>query len=861
MKLIDFLIRLYPEEFRARYARQLQEFHADRMDERGSSLAPVVTDHVTSAFTLRMQTLLQDVHYALRGLARRPAFAAVVLATIALGVGANAAIFSVVNGILFRPLPYPDAGQLVTFGHKAPFWLLCQRDFVEYKRDVASLASLSVYTQSEGTLTGVDEPERIPVVSATRDFLGAMGVAPAIGRFFGEDEDRARPATVAIISHRLWQRRFGGDTSVVGSKIQLNGVSRTIVGVMPPHFDYPSNRTDMWLPMPRFNMDSLEQRGNYYLFAVGRLKPGRTVERAEQEAITVARRMIQDNPLAFDPRNPLTPVLKPVREQLLGQTRPYLWAMLGAVGFVLLIVCVNVANLLLARGEGRRKEIAVRTALGASRSRIATQLLTECFVLALAGGALGLAVAWALQRALVAVAPASIPRVDQIGVDWTMVVYTFAIALLAGLFFGLAPAFRGAREAPAATLKEGGKTMSHGGSRRLRRALVVADVALAVVMLSGAGMLVRSLMNLQSAGMGFDTDNVLTVRVSPPVDGYSVERSTVFYDELLRRIRGIPGVQSAGAARWLPVADAGGLWGVMADGKSYPPSQWPSAVPQQVTTGFFKAMGMPIVAGRDFTEDDRAGGPYSVIISRKAAQLLWPEMKDALGQRMRTGGQPYQPLMTVVGIVDDIRQRGFHDTPEPTMYVPYPQTHQTAYFMPRPMALVIRTTGDPLLVTKQVRAAVRALDPIIPVSDVRTLEQVVGTSVANRRFSTGLIAAFAVLALLLAGIGIFGVISYGVSERTFEIGVRMALGAERSSVLALIVGDGVRMALIGLAAGLLGAYGVARAIESMLVGVPSVDLPTLAMVSVVLTLVAIGASLIPARRAMAVSPTEALRGS
>ena len=858
MRLIDFLIRLYPEEFRARFGRQLRDFHTDLENDGRASLAPVVSDHVTSAMALRMQTFAQDMRYALRSLARRPAFATVVLATIALGVGANAAIFSVVNGILFRPLPYPNPEQLVFFGHKPPHWLTDQRSYFDYKRDVASFASLSAYVSNEGTLTTDGEPERVGVVSATRDFLSTIKVAPAVGRDFAVDEDLARPATVAIISHSLWQRRFGGDPRVVGSRIRLNGIPRSVVGVMPPHFDYPSNRTDVWLPMPRFNMDSLEERGNYALWVVGRLKSGRTVAQATQEANTVARRMAQDNPYSFDPRNPLQPVIEPVRERLLGQTTPYLWALLGAVGFVLLIVCVNVANLLLARGEGRRKEMAVRTALGASRSRIAMQLLTECVVLAIAGGVTGLGLAWALQRALVAAAPASIPRLDEIGVDWTMVAYTFAIALIAGLFFGLAPALRGAREAPAATLKEGGKTMSHGGSQRIRRALVVAEIALAVVMLSGASMLLRSLLNLQSAGMGFDASSVFTARVTL-TNQYPEERTAVFYDELLRRIRAIPGVQSAGAARWLPVVDAGGLWGVIAEGKSYGPSQAPSLVPQQVMPGFFDAIGLPIVAGRALSESDRAGGPYAAVISRKAAKLLWPEVQDALGQRFRIGLQ--LEMMTVVGIVDDIRMRGYQDTPEPTMYIPYPQTPKSAYFLPRQMSLVVRTSGDPMRIANQVRAAVRALDPGVPVSEVRTLEQVVGTSVANRRFSTGLIAAIAALALMLAGIGIFGVISYGVSERTFEIGVRMALGAERSRVMTLIVGDGVRMALIGLAVGLLGAYGMARAIKSMLVDVPSVDPPTLALVSVALTLVAIGASIIPARRAMSVSPTEALRGS
>jgi putative ABC transport system permease protein len=642
----------------------------------------------------------------------------------------------------------------------------------------------------------------------------------------------------------------------VGRTITFDGVPRTVVGIMPMNFDYPTSRTDVWLPMRRFNVDSLQHRGNHYLFMVGRVRRGFSVAQATNEANMLARRMNRDFPDIYSPKEPLVPSIASVGENLVGPTRPYLFALLGAVGFVLLIVCVNVANLLLARGEGRRKEMALRTALGASRRRLARQLITESTVLAIGGGALGLVLAWAGQRMLIALAPSSIPRLDEIAVDWALVAYTLAISILTGIVFGLVPALRGAREAPAEALKEAGKTTQPGGSRRMRRTLVVAEVALAVVMLSGAGMMLRSLVNLQSNEVGFDTRNVFTAKVSPSRQ-YDETRTALFYSQLLERVRAIPGVQSAGAAGWLPVIEFGGLWGVLPEGKVYPPAQGPAVTPQQVTTGYFKAMGMA-VNGRDFTEVDHAEGPYSVIISKSAAKLLWPESPDALGKRMRLGGD--STYMEVVGIVGDIRSRGYHDTPEPTMYFPHPQTLETAYFMPRAMSLVVRTTGDPMLVANQVRQIVRSLDPTVPLSNPRTLEQVVGVSVANRKFSTILIIAFAALAMLLAGIGIFGVISYGVSERTFEIGVRMALGAERGRVLTLIVGDGVRMAVIGIVIGLLGAAAVSRAIRSMLVNVPTIDVATFAAVAAALGLVAVIASILPARRAMAVNPTEALRG-
>jgi putative ABC transport system permease protein len=805
-----------------------------------------------------MSMFLLDARFALRGLARRPLFAAIVIATIALGVGANAAIFSVVNGILIRPLPYPKADHVVSFGHNPPTWLASQPEFLDYKRDLRSFESLAAFTQSEGNLATEDEPERVALAAVSPEFFTVLGLPPRVGRTFALEEHAAGPATVVILSHNLWVRRFASDAGIVGKTISFNGRPRTVLGVMPRSFDYPTARTDVWLPMPKFNTDSLDDRSNHYLFMVGRLRSGSSVERATSEAALVARRMMQDHSDRYDPKQPLIPVIAKVSDNLVGGTRPYLWALLGTVGFVLMIVCANVANLLLARGEGRRKEMALRTAIGATRGRLITQLLTEALVLAFTGGALGLMLAWSATRMLVAVAPPSIPRLDQVGIDWMVLGYTIATSLVAGLLFGLAPAFRAGQDAPGEALKEGGRAAAHGSSRAMRRALVAAEVALAVVMLSGAGMLVRSLVNLQRAELGFDARSVLTMKVSPSGNSYDEARSIVFYSQLLERVRAIPGVQSAGAAGWLPVVEAGGLWGLLPEGQSYDRlPQGPIAEPQQATPGFFRSMGIPVLRGREFTDDDRENGPYVAVVSRKLAENLWGSA-DVLGKRFRLGGDT--TYVTVVGVAGDIRARGFTDAPGPTMYFAYPQTRKAAYFMPRSMSLVIRTSQDPLLLVRQVRAIVRTLDPAVPVSNIRTLEQVVGTSVSNRRFNTALIAGFALLALVLAGIGIFGVISYGVSQRTFEIGVRMALGAERSAVLALVLRDVVGMAVAGIAIGLLGAAAVARAIRSMLVGVPTIDIPTLVGVSLALTIVAVTACIIPARRAMAVDPTEALRG-
>ena len=516
------------------------------------------------------------------------------------------------------------------------------------------------------------------------------------------------------------------------------------------------------------------------------------------------------------------------------------------------------ANLLLARGEGRRKEMALRGALGASRARLLTQMFAESFVLALSGGALGVFLAWLAQRLLIALSPPSIPRLDEIGLNVTVLAYALGISVLAGFLFGVVPAFRAARAAPAEMLKQGGKSQQQGSSRRVRQSLVVAEVALAVTMLTGAGLLLRSLINLQSSPLGFEPRSALTAKVSLTPSGYDDARAALFFSQLVERVRALPGVRAAGAAGWLPVVEAGGLWGVLAEGQSYETvAQGPMAVPQQVTPGYFAAMGVPIIRGRDFNEQDRAAGPYVGIVSTSMARQLWGDA-DPLGKRFRLGGG--DRLVTVIGVVGDIRGRGYHDTLEPFMYFPHAQTAVSAYFMPRRMSLVIRSNGNPLALVDGVRSIVRSLDATVPVSSVLTLEQVVGTSVASRRFSTALIAGFAVIALLLAGMGIFGVVSYGVSERTYEIGVRVALGAERANILRLVITDSARVALAGLFVGLLGAAGVAHAIRSMLVDVPLIDVPMLLTVCCSLALVVLIATVLPAQRATAVDPTDALRG-
>ena len=804
-----------------------------------------------------MDWLLRDLRYGARGFVRRPVFTLIVVATIALGVGANAAIFSVVSGILLRPLPYPHAEQVFSFGHEAPEWLTSEPDYLDYRREMTSLDGLAAYTRTEATLTNGDNPQRVRLVRASDGFFRVLGVPAILGRTFQADEHVPRPAQVAVLSNALWRRSFGADPAIVGRTIRVDGVPRVIVGVMPAQFDYPEARTELWLPLPNFNPDSLGDRSNYYLFMVGRLKPGVTLAHATVEAAAIAHRIMRDNPQNFDPSRPLVPHLSAVSDDLVGKTRPYLFALLGAVSFVLMIACANVVNLLLVRGEGRQKEMALRSAIGASRTRLTWQLLAESSLLALGGAALGLALAWAGGRGLRALAPSSIPRLHAIGIDWRVVAFTGFVACFTALVTGVLPAWRASRVPAGEVLKDAGRVVgAHAGGRSVRRALVMAEVALAVVAVGGAGMLLRSLWNLQSHRLGFDPHDVLTAGVSIARTDYDDAHAAVFFDQLVTRIRSVPGVRAVGAVGWLPVVDAGGLWGYRTEGMDYTTTRWPDAVPQQITPGALAAMGIPVLAGRAFTDADRPGSPLVAIVTRKFAEASWPG-QDPLGKRFRLGGD--SPFMTVVGVAGDFRSRGFDDTPEATMFFPYAQSGISAYGEPRQMKLVIRVDHDPGAKAPAVRAILHSLDANAPLSEVRTLDEVVGTSVSNRQFTTALLAGFAVLALALAGIGTYGVVSYGVEQRAFEIGVRKALGAGDEAVMVLIMADAMRVTVVGIAVGLIATAGVGRAIRSMLVDVPAVDPVTLAGTALLLALVAAVAAMLPAKRALDVSAAAAMK--
>ncbi|MEP7345252.1 MAG: ABC transporter permease [Gemmatimonadaceae bacterium] len=897
------LLRLYPRQIREELGDAMVEFFRDRIaDSRrahgslgvleawGAAIADALRHaplarfeairraltHLTSP-PLRavvdarrkdrmLSSISQDIRHAMRGMRRSPAFTLLVIATLALGMGANVAIFSIVNGILLKPLPFEEPDQLVRIDQADPYWNISEPEFADYRRDAHTLSGVAAYAFGSASFTGQgEEAERVDGARVSDGFFQVLRVSALLGRTFQPDEERAGAAPVVVLSYGLWQRRYGGDKTIVGRDILVNGSVRTVVGVMPPSFRFPREDTGVWTPIG-FQYDSLWTRNNHYLQAIGRVAPGVEVAQASAELRTLTRNWTKDYPDVYFPGKPLTVSAIPLTLAVVGNARPYLMALLGAVGFVLLIACVNVANLLLVRGESRRKELAVRTALGASRTRLVRQGLTESILFSLAGALAGLAIAKLGVRALLLLAPAELPRLNEVAIDPTVLWFAVAIAAFTSLAFGVAPAWMAAREDTSETLKEGGRTSTSAsrGAGRTRRRLVSAEIALTVITLCGAGLMVRSLGRLQAVDLGFQSDHVLTMRISTsPVVGASTEeqqndRASLFYDQLLARVRAAPRVTAVGAVEDLPVADGESNWSILIDGAPMTSvAQAPAAMPQKVTADYFKVMRIPLVKGRTFTDQDRADAPLVAVINETMARKEWPD-RDPLGGTIRMLS-PTAPMATVVGIVKDVRSTGFTGKSPPTMYFPQQQAGRSAYYVPSLMSLVVRTPGDPSALTAVIRGIVRDLDPNAPVWRVATMDRLVADSVGARRFSTLLLAGFGALALLLAAIGIYGVISSTVAQRRYEIGVRMALGARRQDVVVMVLREGLRTAALGAAIGLVGAVASAYALRAVFYDVKAWDPLTLAGTILVLMLAALLASWLPAMRASTVHPMSALR--
>lgn len=810
------------------------------------------------------ESLAQDIRFGVRMLAKHKAFTSIAIVTLALGIGANTAIFSVVNELLLQPLPYRDAERIVMLWEVTPAGrhqnTTSRANFRAWRDQSTSYEYIAAFTDQRVNLTGDGEPEELSMQLATADFFKVVGVDPLLGRtLLPEDAEPGKPP-VAVLGYGLWQRRFGGQAALLGQTITLNNSKFTVVGVMPPRFEFHIKQrsgtgrpAELWSVLPMPNTPGANQRGRF-LSTVARLKPGVTPEFAATELRTIHTRLSDEVP---EYNKNYTAEVLPLREQFFGNVRRPLWLMLGAVGFVLLIACANVANLLLSLATVREKEIALRAALGARRTRILRQLLTESLLLALLGSILGLGFAWLGIKALLAISPRDLMSLHTVGLNFTVLAWTLGISLLTGIIFGLAPALHVSRLNLNDSLKEGGKSESSqaSGNRRLRNALVVSEIALAVVLLASAGLLIKSFIRLQQVDRGFETDNMLTMVVRVPNARYQEDLQFVnFFAQVLERVRQLPTVRSAGMVNYLPLyGGLGSATGFKILGRPEPPpGQGPSTDVRVADSGYFPTMGIPLLRGRNFSDAEQREVKHVILINEALARKHFAN-EDPIGQRLDVAMFEKPQPAEIIGIVGNVRYDSLIDESPPAVYFPHPDL--TYSFM----TLVIRTDGDPTAIAPAVQREIRTLDPNQPVSDVRTMNQVMSEWVARSRFNTLLLGLFAGLATLLSAVGIFGVMNYSVALRTREIGLRLAVGAQPRQVLALILKQGLVLTLVGVVLGLGAAFALTRLLSGLLFGVAAFDVTTFTTISVLLVLVSLLACYLPARRAMRIDPLSALR--
>jgi len=802
--------------------------------------------------------MFQDLRFGLRMLLKHPGFTLIAVVTLALGIGAVTAIFGVVDAMLLKPLPYTDPQRLVWIGETSPYYAtdpVPGAHFLEWSEQSRSLEQIAAYQVYYKNLTGAGEPERLECGVASAGFFPTLGVQPLLGRHFLPAEDRPGGERVAIISHGLWQRRFNSDPNVAGRPITLDDQSHRVIGVLPAGFRF-FRPLELWVPLA---LDPQQERGNQMirmLDVIARLKPGVTRAQARAELETITRRYGESRPKKGTPNLDAPVRVVALRERLVGDQRRLLLTLLGAVGLTLLIACANVANLTLARAAGRQKEMAVRAALGASRLRLLRQTLTESWLLACGGGAAGLLFAFWLTKLLVSLGSADafggISRLAEIRIDFRVLAFTALVSLITGTIFGFAPALHLSRPDLNSSFKEGGPRSGFGRSR-LRNLLMIAEVALAIVLLAGAGLLIRSFVNLLNVNPGFRGENLLTARVNLPYPRYEDRvRREQFLRQTLEGVKALPGVESAAATCHLPLTEFVFSGWLRVEGRPGATSRPETGIPiSQVTPDYFRTTGISLRAGRLFTESDNAGAPRVVIFNETLARKLFAG-EDPIGKRVWVPG-PGKDTPTVVGVVGDVRHQGPDKEVRPEVYVPYAQNPSGI------ITLVVRTTVDPLGLAGAVRERVLAVDRDQPVYEVMTMEQRLSNSVSARRFNLLLMGAFALLAMSLAAVGVYGVVAYVVTQREHEIGIRMALGARANDVLRMIVGQGMKLIVIGVALGLAGAFALTRVMKSLLFGVSATDPLTFAGVALLLTLIALLACFIPARRAAKVDPIVALR--
>ncbi len=804
-----------------------------------------------------MGVLLQDIRYAARMTLKSPGFTAVAVIALALGIGASSAIFSVVNAVLLRPLPYPEPEQVMIVSESrrnnpAAFSTVSPADFFDWRSQNEVFTELAAYSFTDFNFKEGDKPERVAGVQVSPGFFEALNVTPMLGRTFTADEEKAGQDRVVILSHGFWQRRFGADPAVLGKTLSIESQTFTVIGVLGRDFSFPVEPTDpqLWTPLS-FEEGEL-QRGAHFLQLVARLKPGVTEEQARANMETIASRLEQQYP---DTNTGHTSKVESLHQRIVADVRPALLVLLGAVAFVMLIACANVANLLLARAATRQREIAIRTALGASRFHLVRQFLTESLLLALIGGGLGLLLAmWGVDL-LVYISPEDIPRLNEIGLDGRVLLFTLSVSVLTGLLFGMAPAIQASKPDLTESLKDAGRG-SIGSLRgnRTRSFLVVAEVALGVVLLIASGLLIRSFVRLQQVAPGFDPANVVAMSLSLPDTTYpETDKQVTFYKQFVERVKSQPGVESAALITPLPMGGNTMMLTFRVEGREpLPPGQRQSANWRATTDGYFKTMSIPLVRGRGFSESDDEKSPKVIVINEAMAQQYFAG-EEPLGQRIAIGYGPNNTTAEVIGIVGNVKHHGLNIQGGSEMYTPISQT-------PLPFAnLVVKTALDPQTVAAAVQSQAAALDQDLPVHSAKPMEAFLSASISRPKFNTLLLTIFAAIALVLAGVGIYGVMAYSVAQRTHEMGIRMALGARRADVLRLVVGQGMTLAVVGVGLGLAAAYGLTRLMESLLFGVTATDPLTFIGVSLVLATVSLLANLIPARRATKVDPMVALR--
>jgi predicted permease len=808
----------------------------------------------------------RDLTYAVRSLIKSPRFSAVAAFTLALGIGANTAIFSAVNGVLLQPLEFPESDHLVNVWSHAPGlgydqFPLSPDVYFFYRSESSVFQDIAISIQREANLSGDGEPERVQATSASHSFFSTLGVSPLLGRTHSEEEDLPDAGHVVVISHELWQRRYGGDRTILGRSIHVNGEPRDVIGVMPERFRFP-NDADIWVPLG-MDPDS-PPIGNFGWYSIARLEPGVTPAQAQGQLVPLVRRIMEQNAEldeyhAFLETGRYAPMVHRMKEDLIGDLEQPLWILLGTVGFVLLIACANVANLFLVRAETRQREMAVRSALGASRLALVRQYLAESAVLASFGGVLGLVLAWSSMPALIRLAPPQLPRLDEVGIDGTVLAFTVAVTALSALLFGTAPVLRYTSVSILGALKHGGRGSTVGrGGHRARNVLVMAQTGLALVLLVGSGLLVQSFWRIRQSDIGFEYEDILTFRLSLPASDYpGAESPARFHQELLDRLAALPGVEAVGAASELPLDE--GARGTAFDIEDHPTEvgQLPPMLHYIYTApGYFETMGMRPVRGRALQRSDYETERGHVVINRTISDRFWSQ-ESPLGRRLRPSGDTAN-WYAVAGVVESVRQHGIREDPPPLVYYPLVGLDGDEGFSARSLSYVLKAE-NPTSLGPSVRSTVWSLDPDLPVAVMQTMDDIVSASVTELSFTMLTLGIASLMALILGAVGLYGVLSYVVSQRTQEIGVRMALGADRSKVLRMVVFQGARTALIGLGLGLLGAAALTRLLQGLLFGTDPLDPLSFAGMTFVLFAVGILASYLPARRAAAVNPVESIK--